>query len=475
VLSGRARLAAAERAALWLLAVSVAGCSGGGVGEPSGAAGSTSGPRHNILILVADDLGVDGVGAYGEAAEPPPTPNLDALAARGVLFRNAWANPVCSPTRAAIMTGRYSFRTGIGSARRPDSESLDPAETIIPEAFDAAGSPYSHAMIGKWHLGEGPTGPGPAGWGWVVEGPVLLVRDFYRWPRTVNGETSPSTTYLTTQQVDDALDWIGRQQGPWLCYLSFYAPHGPWMKPPSGLHTRDLSGIEHLRHSPGYFKAMVEALDTEIGRLFDGLGDALDRTHVVFVGDNGTEWAVTEPPFVRDHGKGTPYEGGVNVPLIIAGPAVRSPGREEEALVSAVDLFASVLELGGVDPATALDPRRPIDSVSLVPYLRHLDQPPLRSTVFAERFENREWRRMDSVGLATVRDERFKLIRFFVHSRDELYDLEADPWERHDLLADGGEARLTAEQRAAYRALSDEIARLRSSATFGAELGQAAD
>ncbi len=458
------------------LVVVVVGCGDGTSRRPSPRGGATGRPE-NVLILVADDLGVDAVGAYGEGSAPPPTPNLDALAARGVLFRNAWANPVCSATRAAILTGRYSFRTGIGSARNPGSETLSAAETTLPEALDAARSGYSHAAIGKWHLGDGPGAPKAAGFGHSVEGPALLVRDFYEWPRFVDGRRNVARRYLTSQLVDDALAWIGRQEDPWLCYLAFYAPHGPWMAPPAELHTQDLSGVGDVKHSPAYYKAMVEAMDSEIGRLLDGLGSERERTNVLFIGDNGSAWVVTEPPFVKQHGKGTPYEGGVNVPLIVAGPAVTAPGREVSSLVAAVDLFATALDLAGVDAASAVGAGVALDSVSFAPLLRDPDHPPVRSMVFAERFENSGWRSMDSTGFATVRDGRYKLIRYYVFSRDELYDLEADPFEQNDLLfgtgpmgGTGDTTGLDDEALAAYRALSDEIDRLRSSATYGAEL-----
>ena len=432
----------------------------------------------NILILVADDLGVDAVGAFREGTDPPPTPNIDALAARGVLFRNAWANPVCSPTRAGIMTGRYSLRTGVGTASGPESPGIRLVEMTIPEAFDAARSGYAHAAIGKWHLGShGIPNPRLAGWAYYAGGPSSMVGNYYEWPRVVNGEKSLSKTYTTTQLVDDALDWIDRQEGPWLCYLAFYAPHGPWMAPPADLHSQDLSAAGSKLYSPMYFKAMVEAMDTEIGRLFRGLGSRLAHTNVIFIGDNGTPGMVSEAPFLPNHGKGTPYEGGVNVPLIVAGPAVVSPGREEGALVAAVDLFGTALQLGGIDVAGVLPPQVPLDSMSLVPYLRDPNQGPLRSTVFAERFENLKWRELNVSGFAAIRNRRYKLIRFFGEPRDELFDLEADPWEQHDLLRESAAAdatrpttAVTVEQRRNYRALSAEIDLLRNSGPFPAEL-----
>ena len=112
---------------------------------------------------------------------------------------------------------------------------------------------------------------------------------------------------------------------------------------------------------------------------------------MIFTGDNGTTASVIVPPFVPAQGKGSPYEGGVNVPLIVSGPAVQSPGREEGALVAAVDLFATIAELAGVDVAAVIPPWVVLDSVSLVPYISNAAQTPLRATVLAERFHGRTW------------------------------------------------------------------------------------
>ncbi|MEE8507836.1 MAG: sulfatase-like hydrolase/transferase, partial [Myxococcota bacterium] len=123
----------------------------------------------NILILLIDDFGVDMVGAYEEGTEPPPTPNIDRLASRGVLFRNAWSYPNCSPTRAAIHTGRYAFRTGIGTLVRPWGYALPLRELTIPEMLTLGTKGlFSTAAIGKWHLGNesvgGPHAPNQAGY-----------------------------------------------------------------------------------------------------------------------------------------------------------------------------------------------------------------------------------------------------------------------------------------------------------------------
>lgn len=403
-------------------------------------ASSARGQRDNVLILVADDLGVDAVGAYGEGATPPPTPNLDALAANGVLFRNAWANPYCSPSRACLMTGRYSFRTGVGKPiphptkpNLPRQGVLSLQETTLPELLDLRGAGYAHAAIGKWHLGDetngGALGPNLAGWSHYA-GLLPGWWDYYSWPRTVDGVTATCTVYATTETVDDALAWIASVPEPWVCYVAFQAPHEPYHAPPANLHSQSLQGLDPTKTQRPFFVAMVQAMDTEIGRLLAGLGAARARTDVVFLGDNGTAGAVTLPPFVPAHAKGTAYEGALNVPLIVSGPAVVAPGREVDALVDAVDVFATAVDLCGVVPKV---PPLAIDGVSFRGYLSNPMQPELRTFCFAEEFDLGQ---VGSSGFAAVRDDRFKLIRRYdsMPVVEEMYDLVADPFEQLNLL-----------------------------------------
>lgn len=428
-----------------------------------GGVAASQGGKPNILLLVADDLGVDMVGAYGEGGRPAPTPNIDALAARGVLFRNAWAYASCSPARASMHTGRHAFRTFVGAIPGNGGGIMSPAEITLPEVLDRANTGYEHALIGKWHLGQrhgGSLAPNVAGWSHFA-GLLGGATPYYSWPRTVNGATRRTSVYATTKMVDDALAWIQGRSGPWFCTLSFNAPHTPLHVPPPPLHTQRLEGLAPSANPPAFFRAIVEAMDTEIGRLLAALGPALQNTVVVFLSDNGTEPLVTLPPFVKQHAKGTPYEGGVNVPLLVAGPIVSDPGREEAALVSAIDLFATIAEIAGADLATAIPPWVPIDSVSMVPYLDGTASAALRSTVFAEKFQGDDWSASRTNGFATIRNARFKLIRWYpladAAPNDELYDLDADPFEAVDLL----DAPLQGEALANYMALRQELAQLR--------------
>lgn len=410
--------------------------------------------QENVLVIVADDLGVDRVGCYAEHPNPGRTPNIDRLAARGVLFRNAWSSPLCSPTRAGLLTGRHAFRTGIGDIIDYGSgpgQALKLAETTLPELLDAGtGGRWDHAAIGKWHLGTGSSGGPlhPLLSGFARHrgalgnlGTAAAPGNYFAYLKAVDGRWLPSRVYATTDAVDDALAAIDEMSEPWLLYLCFNAPHKPYHVPPDALQSFDLGPSATPVQ---YMKAMTEAMDTEIGRLLASVpATVLRRTNVVFLGDNGTDPDATTAPFSKSHAKGTVYEGGVNVPLIVAGPRVRHPGSECAALVQTLDLFATVAEIAGVAPASVLPPVTPLDSISLLPYLADPALPSLRRHAFTETFApngNGPYTHLERA----IRDDRYKLVRKLSYivgpggemevTSDELYDLLADPFEHDDLL-----------------------------------------
>lgn len=354
-------------------------------------------PAGNILILLADDLGVEELAAYGVGPAPAPTPTLDQIAASGVLFRNVWSQPTCSPTRATIQTGRYGFRTHIGSVINAfaSAPALPLSEVTLPEMLDlGTGGRYAHAAIGKWHLGSAQVGgdlaPNLAGYSHFAGSMEGQLQHYQFWRRVVNGSVSTSTRYATTACVNDALSWIRRQVGPWLCVVNFQAPHAPFHRPPAGLHTQALPGTEPsaICSDPGtspqpFYKAMVQALDTEIGRLLERLPPGeLARTTVIFLGDNGTDPCVARAPYAPNN-KGTLFEGGVRVPLLVAGYGVTGRG-PSDALVNTSDLFATVAELAGVDLAATL-PGVTLDSISFVPSLADPAQGS-RQWIYADSF-----------------------------------------------------------------------------------------
>ncbi len=451
-------------------------------GQVSVASSRAKSPRNTLIILV-DDYGVDASPLYPVADPNNPTssspnvnaqatPNLASLLNRGVRFTNAWANPSCSPTRATMFTGRYGFRTGVGMPIAPTATQgmLDLNEFGLPRALDA--NPqlgYAHANVGKWHLSKQPDDPNAAGWGFYSGSLIGLIDvnspdSYYTWNKTVQGVTTPGhSIYATTDNVNDAITWVSEQDGqgkPWLLWLGLMAPHSPFQLPPNNLHDYDdlPNTAEDIAANPvPYFKAMVQAMDTELGRLLAHV--SLDETNVVFLGDNGTDARVVRPPFDATRAKGTLYEGGLRVPLIVAGPDVDAPNRVSPALVNTSDLYATVLELSGVNVAATVPAGVALDSVSLVPVLRNAAGP-RRSWAFAEQFNSSGFGVPPTFQTGkTIRNPRYKLIQL-ENGTAEFYDLVTDPYEKRNLLLSS----LTQIEQAAYLGLSDKLTALLGSA-----------
>ena len=408
---------------------------------------SANAAQKNILVIIADDYGADASILYNSTnhgAVLPPTPNIASLASSGVVFANGYANPVCSPTRACFITGRHSFRTGVGDAITAGSPQLSASEFTLPEALNASGLGYHLAQFGKWHLALGPNTPLTVG-GWTNFAGCIpgAVSSYTNWTKTVNGtQTANYTNYATTDVVNDAVAWIqARGTNPWLAWVAFNAGHTPLHKPPTNLapHYASLPGTQSdINNNPvNYFDAMIEAMDTEIGRLLAAVN--LTNTHIIFLGDNGSSSGTLQPPYPGGHGKSTLYQGGIKVPMLIAGPAVASPGRTNTTLVHAVDLFATILELAGTSVSATVPTNVTIDSRSIMPALQNQTDPGRR--VYAELFGDNLMNNQDGRAL---RDSRYKLIRFD-DGHDEFYDLQTDPHEGTNLVPT-----LTTEQRQYY-------------------------
>jgi arylsulfatase B len=381
----------------------------------------------SILLVVADDVGVDRIGAYNEHPDPGRTPLVDSLADQGVLFRNAWSNPVCSPTRALILTGRYAFRTGIGnnvSFSGAIGTGLPASELTLPEVL----VDYQSMLAGKWHLmgvENGPNHPMAFGGFDHHRGSLFNLRPngpdaYFNWEKNTDGQVALTDVYATTDSVDEAIGFVQSATAPWLCVLSFNAGHKPLHEPPPSLHTYNLSG----EPGPDHYRAMIEAMDCELGRLLAVVD--LETTTVIFVGDNGTEPTAVTAPHDPNKAKNTMYEGGINVPLIIAGAGVEQNG-ECGALVNVTDIFATIVELAGYESTAE-------DSVSLVPYLENPRRSTIRQWTYAEKFRPNGQTGTYSIRWRAIRDRgSWKLIRRFGED-DELYHLNSDPFEENDLL-----------------------------------------
>lgn len=404
--------------------------SDGTVAPPTGETGSAP-TWTNVLVLLTDDQGVDKVAVYGEHPQPPRTPRMDALAAEGVLFRNAYATPICSPSRAALLTGRMGRRTGFGAVVQVhQGKELPLGEVTLPEHLAAADPPYANAGIGKWHIGaynadNDVNHPNLSGFdrfsgtmgNLYDEGdPDGLDHGYYHWDHLVDGVVTKDDRYATTVQVDDALEAMGTLPEPWLVYVAFSAPHKPLDPPPPELGTYgDLTGE---RDEKVLYDAVVEALDTEIGRLLDSMDEQVrERTAIFLLSDNGTPDHAVRAPWDPRRGKDTPYEGGSNVPLVVVGPQVLSPGTETDALVHVVDVSATIAALAG-----APDDGVERDGIPLLPLLADPAAVWARDVVHTEKFGPTgpppyasDWR--------ISRDDRFKLIDI-EGKGTELFDLE---------------------------------------------------
>lgn len=470
--------------------------------QPSPAAGNAGPKPPNILLIIGDDIGIEAFRAFGVGTNPPPTPNLDRLAAEGVRFNNYWSQPVCSPTRATMLTGRYGFRTGVGRptgdygvagpwpeppakpAGAPREAGFSPPATgevsqsspglrlqefTLPKAFAAHPERgYATAAIGKWHLADRSNGwerhPNLAGFDHFA-GPLRGYADsHFAWNQVVNGTFSGKTGYADSDKVDDAVAWIrGRGDRPWFVWLALNLAHTPNHVPPRSLWVSDHSKLDPRADPAGnprpYFEAMVEAMDTEIGRVLASLDPATRaNTYVVFMGDNGTPGNVITAPFTKGKAKASVYEGGVNVPLIVAGPGV-ARNRASNALVNSVDMFATIMEMAGIKPAGTIPSGVVVDAVSFHPYLSQPDRPSIRQWIYADVFGAAEGLRGGKFqgGQYAIRNATYKLVANA--GKEEFYDVTKDRSEMRNLL--GGT--LTQEQQAAYASLRSQVDRLHAS------------
>jgi arylsulfatase A-like enzyme len=412
-------------------------------------------PRSNVLLLLADDIGVDRIGTYAHDMSAPRTPVIDALARTGVRFETVWATPMCSSTRAALLTGRLPLRNGIGGALSagPELPGLDLETGSPPLARLLATAGYHTFLIGKWHLAGGDR-PNlghieRAGFaqyaGWPHNLPGLA--GWSLWPRFAGGEVSETTRYPTTVEVDDALAAIAAAPEPWFGWVGFHDAHGPPHEPPADLHSYQL-GTATRQYGPDHFRAAVEALDREIGRLLAGIPPRVRaRTTVIFVSDNGTPRFALEGPSSARRGKHSLFEGGVHVPLIVSSPRVPVARRGEtsRALVHVTDLYATIAELAGVEASAE-------DSLSLVPYLADPSRSSVRGVLYTERFRSVDGVRDDASWARAARGPRFKLLQE-ASGRQRIYDLIADPRELRDLLQGSPVPALVEEARARLAAV----------------------
>ncbi len=420
--------------------------------------------QQNIILIIADDLGTDYCGFYEDAKDTANMPNIRAMLSRGVRFQNCWASPLCSPTRSGIITGRYPFRTGVGTVvAGPTSSDLDTTEIAIAKLLKYnAPVHYSTANIGKWHLNQQTNQkliyPNKYfGYDLYCGNFLGELTDYYKWYKITNGVGDTVTTYATTENVNDAINWLDTipSNKPFFLWLAFNAPHTPYHKPPDSLHTvPGLTGTTQqiTQHPDWYFKAMIEAMDKETGRLFQWMAanNKMDSTNIIFIGDNGTAKRVAQ---IADttHTKGTLYEYGVHVPFIISGPSVINKGRTSNALINTPDIFATVAEMAGyTNWQNAIPGNVTVDSKSLMPIVTNQSNV-IHDWIFTEQFTLIG----DPKDGKAIRNKDYKLISFD-DGHQEFYNLTADTLEENDLMPIG----FTSTDLTNYNYLCNQLATL---------------
>lgn len=426
-----------------------------------------AGPPPNVIVVLVDDLGWMDLGCQG--SDFYRTPNIDRLAATGMRFTDGYAScAVCSPTRAALMTGRSPARLGItdwiraefqlsarqwpnvrdrfgyhrptDSARKmltPVNElQLPHSEITLAELLKPLG--YASAFIGKWHLGGRGHLPVDQGFdenygGWDYGQPPSYFDPYVQTPRLPMGIPTlvprNEGEYLTDREADEAVGFIERNKDrPFLLYLSHYAVHTPIQA------KKDLiADYERLRDGKGQdaapYAAMVHSVDDAMGRLLETLdaNGLTERTLIVFTGDNGgldRNGRPTENAPLRS-GKGYAYEGGLRTPWIVRWPGVTEPGSVSGEPVASIDLLPTIATAVGTRPPAD----RPIDGIDLGPALRGLELPERDLVWHFPHYRHGPGHDPYSV----VRKGDWKLIRFYDPAKAELYNLAADLEEAHDL------------------------------------------
>ncbi|MCC6507901.1 MAG: sulfatase-like hydrolase/transferase [Pirellulaceae bacterium] len=381
--------------------------------------------RPNIVLILADDLGVNDLACYGRADHR--TPKLDALAKAGARFTTAYtAQPICSPSRAALMTGKCPARLHLTNylPGRPDAPSqkliqpviegqLPLEEPTLAEWLRGAG--YTTGLFGKWHLGNKGFGAAEQGFDVVVSPPANT---------KPSAEEGGKGEYAITAAAEKFI--TENRDKPFFCYVPHNNPHIPLGAKP------ELTAKNSAAFHPTY-AAMIETLDDAVGRLIskvDELG-LTERTIFIFTSDNGGLHVLESPGTPATHntpyraGKGYVYEGGLREPLIVRWPGVIQPGKTIDTPVVLTDLVSTLLEAAGLNLSKTVGP---LDGVSLMPLLR--------GEKFAQRslfwhFPN--YTNQGGRPAGAIRSGNFKLIEHFEDDSVELYDLAADPSEKQDL------------------------------------------
>lgn len=418
--------------------------------------------KPNILLILADDLGWADLGCYG--ADLHETPHLDRFARESVRFTNAYAMSVCSPSRATLMTGKHAARLRFtvwaegaqaggpkGRALREGESiwNLPHRETTVAQHLQSAG--YLTALVGKWHLGDWEHYPethgfdlniGGTNWGapqtfwWPYRGAGRFGNQFRYVPHLEFGQPGE---YLTDRLTDEAMRVIDRagsgEKKPFFVYLAHHSVHTPIEAKAEDIAHFDAKRRDGMNHRHGIYAAMTKNLDDNVGRILAHLrARGLDQnTVVIFASDNGgyigldkasgRDVPVTNNTPLRS-GKGSLYEGGIRVPLIIRWPGVAQAGTTCDEPVILTDLFPTLLAAARVPPPANVN-----DGRDLAPLLKNPATKVERDALF---FHYPHYYHT-TTPVSAIRARDWKLLEYFEDNRIELFNLQDDPGEKRDL------------------------------------------
>jgi arylsulfatase A-like enzyme len=401
------------------------------------AAAAVSAAKPNVMVIIVDDLGYGDLSSYG--AKDIKSPHVDKLMASGMRFDSFYANcPVCSPTRAALLCGRYQELVGVPGVVRTHAENnwgyLKQDAVLLPQVFKPAG--YHTAIIGKWHLGlDKENHPTRRGFDFFHGFLADMMDDYYKHRRHGNHymrkNEEPVTpkghaTDIFTQWAVEYISEQAQSEKPFFLYLAYNAPHTPIQPPADWLARvkRREAGIDGKRAK---LVALIEHMDEGIGKVMSALESSgqAENTLVVFVSDNGGQVNVGGTNGALRGGKQDMYEGGIRVPACAVWPGKIKPGGRNNFIAATMDIYPTVAAAAGIEL------KHEIDGQSFLPLLLGEDQAGIERDLFFTRREGGERYMAESTW--AMRRGNWKLVKNSPMIPWELFDLEHDPAEKTDL------------------------------------------
>ncbi|MGK7393483.1 MAG: sulfatase family protein [Candidatus Cyclobacteriaceae bacterium M3_2C_046] len=394
--------------------------------------------KPNILVILTDDQGFGDLSSYG--AKDLQTPNIDGLVEDGMKFSNFYANcPVCSPTRAALLTGRYQEYVGVpGVIRTHQQDSwgfLDTAAILLPEPLNQAG--YKTGIIGKWHLGlESPNTPNERGFQYFKGFLGDMMDDYWTHERfgnnymRLNDSVIEPEGHATDLFSDWAVDYVttAKEKGkPWFLYLAYNAPHFP-VQPPEDWLVKVKQREPDISDTRAKLVAFIEHMDDGIGRVIQSLKETeqYDHTLIFFTSDNGGHLPSEANNGPWRDGKQSVYEGGIRVPACAVWPGKIKPGSSSEAYLLTMDIYPTVLAAAGAGYAHR------IEGQDFLPILLEEEQRVGERPLFFSRREGNM--RYRGQAIEAVRSGQWKLLQNNPFEPQELYNMEEDPYETNNVF-----------------------------------------